>query len=182
MPEIGLLGSEGGATSSVVPTPIMTPRRSYASVTARNVQTPRSFGAQQTAPPRPQPVNQQLRHPQLHRVPMVQRRMGWNAEIGTSGLSLQSRFDQMFPGPTGIVVARSHKEKNAELGTGRMSGVVAVTEVTSDLRQVLFFKLFASHINFPWVWTEAASERSAAHRYHGCGGPEQESRSIPDAR
>ena len=35
MPEIGLLGSEGGATSSVVPTPIVMPRRSRGSVTLR---------------------------------------------------------------------------------------------------------------------------------------------------
>src|SRR5271165_3088288 len=33
VPEIGLLGSEGGATSSVVPTPIILPRRSRGSVT-----------------------------------------------------------------------------------------------------------------------------------------------------
>src|SRR5271165_4843979 len=33
VPEIGLLGSEGGATSSVVPTPIMTLHRSRGSVT-----------------------------------------------------------------------------------------------------------------------------------------------------
>src|SRR5271165_832096 len=33
VPEIGLLGSEGGATSSVVPTPIMKPHRPRGSVT-----------------------------------------------------------------------------------------------------------------------------------------------------